>query len=368
MILLYLIFLVLISSSSITSIFKNQQHRQEQQQQEQLQLQLQLQQQQQQGKLHVHQEGSTQEVEHSISSVRHNQSILNGTGVIFSATSPALLNNCLINTLCHHNIPVIIYLPLSTLRMNNNFSSTLSTLASECPRVVYLSNLQLKHYPHITAKTTHARMKRARQTINTTNAEVIYARSFKIKSIRHCPFQNTLYLDNDLDIVDLNRTMDYFNIMMRVDKSLSLRNDNVVHTGHHYESVSINITERNAGVIYMNCRNKLVRYILDRWEVAYFHDASFDYHDQGPFRVALHRHLRHLTKLLLDLPEEYNCRYELSEVQRDACIINHVKPFYKGVLFNQTFIQKRTCAMIEYINISSYSNSNDMVMGSRNKM
>ena len=151
--------------------------------------------------------------------------------------------------------------------------------------------------------------------------------------------------------------------MMERNKSLSLRNDKVVHTGHHYERVSINITERNTGVIYMDCRNKFVRYILDRWEVAYFHNASFDYHDQGPFRVALHRHLRHLTMILLDLPEKYNCRYELSEVQRDACIINHVKPFYKGVLFTKTSIQERNCTMIVYKNISSYGNSGGMVIG-----
>jgi hypothetical protein len=355
--LLNLLFLVLISSIFITSVSNKQQHHHHHQQ---------LQHQDQGRQPYVHQRGPGQVLNHSI---WFNEVILNGTGVIFSATAPALLNTCLINTLCRYSIPVIIYLPISTRRTNNFSAVRTSTLTSECPTVVHLStSLQLKHFPHITAKTTHARLKRARQTINTTNADVIYARSFKIKSIKHCPFQNTLYLDNDIDILDLNRTMDYFNIMMQLNKSLSLRNDKVVHAGHHYESVSINITERNAGVIYMDCRNKFVRYILDRWEVAYFHNATFDYHDQGPFRVALHRHLRYLTKLLLDLPEEYNCRYELSEVQRNACIINHVKPFYKGVLFNQTFIQKRTCAVIEYMNISSYSNSSGMVLGSRNEI
>ena len=341
---LYLLFLILISSSSITEIKKQEHHhhhhhRHHQQKQKQ-----------QQGKSHVQQGGSSQVLlEHSISSVRSNKVILNETGVIFSATTPDLLNNCLINTLCHHNIPVIIYLPVSTQR-TNNFSYVASTLTSECPTVVHLSNhqLDLDHFPPITAKTTHANLEQARQTINTTYAQMIYARSFKIKSIRHCPFQNTLYLDNDLDVLDLNRTMDYFNIMIQVNKSLSLHNDKVVHTGHHYKSVSDSITERNAGVIYMDCKNKFVRSILDQWEEAYFHHATFDYHDQGPFRVALHHHLRHLTNLLLDLPEEYNCRYKLSEVPRNACIINHIKPFYYGVKFKHaSIIQNRTsCAMI----------------------
>ena len=173
---LHLILLVLILSSSISSVFKKKQHQHHQQQQ--------------QGQPRVHQQGPTHELEeHSISSLRHNETILNGTGVIFSATTPDLLNNCLINTLCRHSIPVIVYLPVQSTR-TNNFSYIASTLASECPTVVHLSNLQQKHFPHITAKTTHAHMKRAIQTINTTNAEVIYARSFKIKSIRHCPFQN----------------------------------------------------------------------------------------------------------------------------------------------------------------------------------
>jgi len=251
------------------------------------------------------------------------------TGVIFSATSLQYLNNCTIIKLCENNVSVIIYLPVF------NVSNKIIISTYGCPKIIYLpyvSPVEV-HEPKITSISDVKR--------RPFDHKLVHARAFKIRSIRQCPFDETLYLDNDLNIVDLKKVVDWFGVMKANNSHMSLKNDHTVHPGHDYK-VHHTIKERNTGVMYLMCNAKLVLEMLEKWEYAYYHDGAFDYHDQGPLITVLDTFYTY-HEYLLDLPENYNCRYNLYEVNRASCYINHVHETHNGKPLDPEIVGPRNC-------------------------
>jgi len=257
--------------------------------------------------------------------------LIDKTGVIFSATSLHYLNNCTIIKLCDSSIPVIVYLPKDKIQqqiIDNKYG---------CPVIIYLPFVSPRDIKEPIVTSTSKRSTRK------FDKGLIHARAFKIRSIKRCPFDQTLYLDNDLTIVNLEKVMSWFKVMSDRKKIISMKNDQYVQKGHDYR-LQHNIYERNTGVMYIMCNSNIAVEMLFDWEYTYFHDAAFDHHDQGPMIVTLSRFYQYLGQVL-DLPENYNCRYDLYFVKRESCYINHVHKTHYGKRVDPKIVGPRNCTL-----------------------
>lgn len=252
-------------------------------------------------------------------------------GVIFSATTLNYLNNCTIIKLCENKVPVIVYLPMDNISQQKIISTY------GCPKIIYLPYVS----PAKIQKPTITSISRVKP--REFEHVLVHARAFKIRSIKQCPFTQTLYLDNDIDIVDLGKVLDWFDVLKSKKTVISLKNDHTVHHGHDY-NVRHTVHERNSGVMYLMCKSSLVEQILEHWEYAYFHHAAFDHHDQGPLIVTLSKYYEH-HESILDLPENYNCRYDLYEVKRSTCYINHVHETHYRKRLDPKIVGPRNCIL-----------------------
>lgn len=257
--------------------------------------------------------------------------VLANEGVIFSATTLNYLNNCTIIKLCKNKVSVIVYLPMKNITEQKIVSNY------GCPTIIYLPYTSPDKIQEPTVTSISKVKPRA------FDRTLIHARAFKIRSIRSCPFDQTLYLDNDIDIVDLKKVLDWFDIMKSKKNVISMKNDNTVHPGHQYK-VGHHVHERNSGVMYLMCKSPIVKQMLEHWEYAYFNHAAFDHHDQGPLIVTLDKYYEH-RESILDLPEHYNCRYNLYKVKRSSCYINHVHETHDGMPLDPNIVGPRNCTL-----------------------
>ena len=147
--------------------------------------------------------------------------------------------------------------------------------------------------------------------------------------------------------------LDWFTVMEQSKKWISMKNDHAIHKGHFYHLQhgiisrhgQHTINERNTGIMYLMCDRPIILDVLAQWEYAYFNNATFDYHDQGPWITVLDKYHKFGDRII-DLPEIYNCRYDLFRVQkRSSCYVNHVNETHYGKPMVPKIVGPRNCTL-----------------------
>jgi len=216
-----------------------------------------------------------------------------------------------------------------------------------CPQIIYVPFVSVNNVQVPKASSVST------EPMRDFDPKLVHARSFKIRSIQHCPFKQTLYLDNDINIVNVEKVLDWFTVMEQSKKCISMKNDHAIHKGHFYHLQhgiisrhgQHTIHERNTGIMYLMCDRPIILDVLAQWEYAYFNNATFDYHDQGPWITVLDKYHKFGDRII-DLPEIYNCRYDLFRVQnRSSCYLNHVKETHYGKPIDPEIVGPRNCSL-----------------------
>mmetsp|Transcript_9230 Transcript_9230/g.19960 ORF Transcript_9230/g.19960 Transcript_9230/m.19960 type:complete len:307 (-) Transcript_9230:177-1097(-) len=179
-----------------------------------------------------------------------------------------------------------------------------------------------KHHKHV--KTPHVK----HDHIKTNDKKISGFRKFKIGAIQTCPYPETLYIDNDIYMMDAHAVLTWFD-QMNSTAFVGARSNPAGSAGgtdgEDADIVPADFMMVNAGVLFLRC--PAAQGLLDRWAELYESRTNPNGKDQRSFRAALYPHREHLQML----PRKFNCRpshadntteHARTEYAKD-CVLRH---------------------------------------------
>ncbi len=175
-------------------------------------------------------------------------------------------------------------------------------------------------------------------------------KSNKIQSLSQTPFDQTIYLDTDIRVV--NPIDELFSLLGKYDLAVCHAHNRVsTHNKFNYnQAIPYSFPQLNTGVIVFN-RNKQTQTLFDKWEKE-FEERNVN-KDQVPFRELLWE----LDINFFVLPPEYNIRHKrkfLTWHKKEITpkILHHYKYTHSMVTFNS--IKMITRSVMNNLNISRF--------------